>query len=531
MKQHIENKLKKILKLKEKPQVKIILNQYGDLASNALFIWAKENKSNPSTWWEENKEKVNSSFKNYFEKIEFKNGYLNFSLNKKILFKIFKALVKNKKNVFRLNFGRNQKIILEFVSANPTGPLHLGNGRNAILGETLSRILKECGFSVFKEYYNNNRGKQIEILGLSALNSCGFKVNEENLYTGKYLKNLVEKNRGLCFKFKNQPEYLGYILSKKILEFYIKPTLKTLNIKFDNFFSERSLYNDLDKKVLEKIKKFTYEKDGAIWLKLNTKDEVLIKKTKEPTYFFSDILYHYNKFRIRKFKYSINILGADHLDHARRVREALKYFGIKESKLKFIIYQLVYVKKGENTLKMSKRRGDIILLDDLIKEIGPDPIKFYFALHPPETHLLFDIDLAKKKNEENLYWYVVYSGARLWSIIQKAKKEKIIRDLNFKLDPKKAWEILKEKEEIIEILKRIYFVKDILVDISKTFQIQILINYLIDLCKMINSFYEKERIIENNLKNTISKLEFIYAVTNALKRIFYLINIDFKEKV
>jgi len=536
MKNELENRLKKILKTKEKPQVKIILNQHGDLASNALFIWAKENKSNPYKGWEENKEKLNYYFKNIFDKIEFENGYLNFFIKKDILFKFFKLLLKNKKNIFELNFfksnfGHNQKIILEFVSANPTGPLHLGNGRNAILGEILSRILKETGFSVFKEYYNNNRGKQIETLGLSALNFLGFKINKEDLYRGDYLKELAEKNKGLCLKFKDQPEYLGYLLSKKILEFYIKPTLKSLNVSFDNFFSEKKLYEKLDKEVLNKIKKFTYEKDGALWLKLQSKDEVLIKKTKEPTYFFSDILYHYNKFKIRKFKYSINIFGADHLDHARRLKEALNYFGIKEKQLKFIIYQLVYVKKGESTLKMSKRKGDFVLLDDLIKEVGPDPIKFYFALHPPETHLLFDIDLAKKKNEENLYWYVVYTGARLWSILEKAKKEKIIKNFNFKLDPKKAWDYLKENDDVINILKRIYFVKDILIDISKNFQIQILPQYIVEISKIINSFYEKEKIIENDLKKTLSKLEFVYCITNALKRLFYLINIEFKEKV
>ncbi len=527
MKNELELKLKKLFKTKERPQVRVILNEYGDLASNVLFIAAKENKKEPKKIWDEFKDEVEKRLAKNFEKIEFVNGYLNFHLKKDLLFKTFKIAVKKPKQISLSNFGHKQKVIVEFLSANPTGPLHLGNGRNAVLGEVISRVLKKTGFSVFKEYYNNNRGRQIKILGLSALSFLKLPTENENeLYKGKYLEELVNKNKGLCFKFKDQPEYLGYLLSKKILEFYIKPTLKSLGIKFDNFFSERSLYSSLDKEVLQKIKRHTYKKDGALWLKLETKDEVLIKSDGEPTYFLSDIIYHYHKFVKRNFKYGINILGADHLDHGRRLKEALKILGIKENKLKFIIYQLVYVKKFEKILKMSKRKGDIIFLDDLIKEVGPDPIKFYFVFHPPETHLTFDLELAKKKTEENLYWYVVYTGARLESILKKfgkiSKKE---------IDVKKCWEIFKDNKQFIEILKRIYFWKEILIEVAKSLQVQILPQYIVETCKKINNFYESEKIIEKDRSKTYQKLPAIIALVNFLKEAFDTLNIEFKEKV
>lgn len=528
MKIELEKKLKRIFNLKQEPQVKIILNEYGDLASNVLFLWAQENKKTPFAGFELFKEKLQQELKDF--EIEFLNGYLNFKIKPEILFSTFKLSLKKPAKISLTNFGHNQKVIVEFVSANPTGPLHLGNGRNAILGEVIARVLKKTGFKVTKEYYNNDRGNQIKILGLSALSIVGKIKKENEFYQGKYFIDLVNKNKGLCFKI-DQPEYLGYLLSKKILEFLIKPTLKTLQIKFDSFFSERKLYPEIYNKVLPKIKKYTYIKDGALWLKLKTKDEVLIKKDGEYTYFLSDILYHFHKFRIRNFKYGINVLGADHLDHARRVKEALNLLGIKENKLRFIIYQLVYVKKGGQILKMSKRKGDIILLDDLIKEVGSDLVKFYFLLHPPQTHLIFDLDLAKKKSEENLYWYVVYTGARLASILRKAKKEKKINKIENLLDPKKAWEEIKENELALEILKRILLWKDILIEIAKSLEVSLLPQYLIETAKKINTLYEKEKILEKDFKKMSAKLMLIQAIINFLKEGFETINIEFLEKV
>lgn len=530
MKGELEKKLQKIFQLKQKPQVKIILNEYGDLASNALFLWSQQNKQAPIEGFKKFKDKLHQEFDSLLE-FDFLNGYLNFKIKSDFLFKTFKLALKKPRKIFSNNFGRQQKIIIEFVSANPTGPLHLGNGRNAILGEVISRVLKKVGFRVTKEYYNNDRGNQIKILGLSALNFLGKVKFQDNFYQGDYLKELTFKNKGLCLKYQHQPEYLGYLLSKKILEFMIKPTLKALDVKFDSFFSERKLYPQIYEIVLKKIKKYTYLKDGALWLKLPTKDEVLIKKDGEFTYFLSDILYHYHKFKIRNFKYGINIFGADHLDHARRVKEALYLLGIKEKQLKFIIYQLVYVKKHGQLLKMSKRKGDLILLDDLLKEAGAGSVKFYFLLHPPETHLTFDLDLAKKKTEENLYWYLIYTGARLNSVILKAKKEKRIKRIDNLLDPRKAWEEIKENQFMIEILKRIFLWQDILIEVAKSLEVSLLPQYLVETAKKINQLYEKEIFLDKDLKKMYAKLMFVQVLINFLKDGLETINLEFLEKV
>ena len=283
--------------------------------------------------------------------------------------KTFRAIYKNKEKFFKQNYGRNQKLNIDYVSANPTGPLTLGNARGAVLGDALSNILKLAGFRVTKEYYVNDRGTQIEILGKTILAHLGKIPWEENFYQGEYLKEIASRIRAKL-DTGQAPEKIGKKIADYILNNFIKPSLKKFGTFHDWYFFETELYkNNLDKKVLKilKKKKLIEERDGALFLLLTKlvedKDEVLIKKTGEPTYFFSDILHNYYKFFIKKNKIEILIVASDHLDHTRRLKSALKIFGIKNYQFIPIVYQFVHLKKGEEYLKMSKRRGIFITLE------------------------------------------------------------------------------------------------------------------------------------------------------------------------
>jgi arginyl-tRNA synthetase len=505
----LERKLKNLLRKEiEKEKAKKILEKLkvfliqdeklGDYSTNLIFL-LKEFASEKENFLIE---KIKKEF-NQFSKIEIVNNYLNFYLSDYELLRTFRTVYKNKEKFFKQNYGRNQKLNIDYVSANPTGPLTLGNARGAVLGDALSNILKLVGFRVTKEYYVNDRGTQIEILGKTILAHLGKISWEENFYQGEYLKEIAEKFKNKIVDL--EPQKVGKKVADHILNNFIKPSLKKFGTFFDWYFFETELYkNNLDKKVLKILekKKLIEERDGALFLFLTKlgedKDEVLIKKTGEPTYFFSDILHYYYKFFIKKNKIEILIVASDHLDHVRRLKSALKIFGIKNYQFIPIVYQFVHLKKGEEYLRMSKRRGVFITLEDLIQEIDPGIIRFFFLQKSPEVVIEFDLDLAKKESEENPYWYIQYAYARLNSILEKAGKRPNI-------DPQKVFGAIKDIESAKTILRKIHQFQDLIYLIYKEKRVNLLTEYLISLAKKIHNFYEKERILPDR-----RKIAFVY---------------------
>jgi len=506
----LEQKLKNLLRKEiEKEKAKKILEKLkvfliqdeklGDYSTNLIFL-LKEFASEKENFLIE---KIKKEF-NQFSKIEIVNNYLNFYLSDYELLRTFRTVYKNKEKFFKQNYGRNQKLNIDYVSANPTGPLTLGNARGAVLGDALSNILKLAGFRVTKEYYVNDRGTQIEILGKTILAHLGKIPWEENFYQGGYLKEIASRIRAKL-DTGQAPEKIGKKVADYILNNFIKPSLKKFGTFFDWYFFETELYkNNLDKKVLKILekKKLIEERDGALFLLLTKlgedKDEVLIKKTGEPTYFFSDILHYYYKFFIKKNKIEILIVASDHLDHTRRLKSALKIFGIKNYQFIPIVYQFVHLKKGEEYLRMSKRRGVFITLEDLINEIDPGIIRFFFLQKSPEVAIEFDLDLAKKESEENPYWYVQYAYARLNSILEKAGKRPNI-------DPQKVFWAIKDIEPAKIILRKIHQFQDLIYLIYKEKRVNLFAEYLISLAKKIHNFYEKERILPDR-----RKIAFVY---------------------
>lgn len=527
----LEKKIKKLLKkdlneeiIKEMRFFLIKEKDLGDYSTNLLFLLQKKyspEKINQII------EKIKNHFYQNFSSIEIVNNYLNFKLSDYALAKILRQKYKtifSKKNFsfLKKNKSRSFKINIDYVSANPTGPLTLANARGAVLGDALANIFKLYGHKVTKEYYVNDRGTQIELLGKTILAHWGKISFEDNFYQGDYLREIADKLKNKISL--DKPQKIGKIVSDYILKNYIKPTLRKFGTFHDFFFFESELYQKgLKEKILKKLKRenMLEEREGAVYLLLTKlgeeKDEVLIRNNGEPTYFFSDLLYHYYKFFIRKFKIVILIVGADHLNEVRRLKQALKIFKIRNYQFQYILMQFVHLKKGEEQLKMSKRKGVFITLDELINLVKADIVRFFFLQKSPEITVEFDLSLAQKQSEENPYWYVQYAHARLCSVLEKAKKMKLSW---LKVDPQKiAFDLLKI-EEAKEIIRDIAKFEDVINIANKDYRVNILIEYIIGLCKKIHSFYEKEKIIPDK-----SKLAFTDFLISFLRFYFLILGI------
>ncbi|MDP1629060.1 MAG: arginine--tRNA ligase, partial [bacterium] len=418
--------------------------QFGDFAANAAMKLVGAARKNPIEIANLIKNRIESGkiASGIFKKIEVAGpGFINFYLSDRYLQKRAGDILKSGKKYGSNNLGRGRKIQVEFVSANPTGPLHLGNGRGGAIGSALANILAFSGFKVEREYYVNDRGNQVKMLGASTSAGREFVLKhrlKENIYQGQYIKDWEEKNKKLVEKYKNSPrlrqdeagnlEELGRRMAKDFLNEMIKPVIKKFGIRFDKWFSEKSLYDDgtIKKKLTEMRKKnLFYEKDGALWFRAKNfgdgEDRVLVKSDGEMTYFLSDLAYHWNKFRVRKFAESIDIWGADHYGYIERLKAGLRALKIPEDKLAVIITQMVRLIEGGKEIRMSKRAGTYVTLDELIDEVGADVAKFFFLLSSPDTHMDFDLKLAKEKSEKNPVYYVQYAHARICSILKKAK--------------------------------------------------------------------------------------------------------------
>lgn len=510
---------------------------FGDYTSNALFLLGKELKQSPQELFPALAQKLDDDFKQDAS-VAFANGHLNFKLTEKSLFARFKLFLKNQKKGVTpsLPASLKERIGIEFVSANPTGPLTLGNGRGAVIGETLAKILSCCGHRVSKEYYVNDRGRQIRLLGETLLAHHGIIPWRDDLYQGDYVKELARHRALLVQTLKNDPEKLGVAVSNLILKEMIKTPLARFGVTFDHFDSEQKLYTQkLDQKLLALLKKknLVMEQNDAVWLNLTAageaKNEVVFKKSGEPTYFFSDLLRHWYKFFVRRQKRAILIVGADHFDHGRRLRAALQLLGVKPSQLEMIVHQLVHITHGEQLLRMSKRKGIFVTLDDLMNEVGPDPIKFSFLRHPPETHINFDVELAKKSSEENPVWYLKYALARLESVFEKAKAQQLQTPRTY--DPKKVFDAIAAKESYLQLVRTMIQLPDLLEEICRTLQVHRLADYSLQVAKMFHMLYEKERFLSTDRKMTRMNLVFLNGVRTFLKELFSLAGLQPVKKM
>jgi arginyl-tRNA synthetase len=521
----------------------------GDFATNVALLLTKEVGKIPMEVAEKIKNIIQSSAfpsrqqvaeipqsQAFFEKIEVaKPGFINFYLSKEALQLEVEKINEEKNNFGNSKIGQGKKIHLDFVSANPTGPVHIGNARGGPLGDTLAKVLEKVGYKPYREYYVNDAGNQVDILGHSILG------NAEAQYSGEYIEEIREKlktNQSSAFPFRrdvgipqNQAFEIGEAGVKIILEEIIKPSMEKFGIKFDNYFSEKELQES--GKVEEiintlKEKGYIYEKDGAIWFKStefgDDKDRVVVKSDGQKTYFGSDIAYHKEKLD-RGFDKLIDIWGADHHGEVKRTKGALEALGYKD-KLDVILTQFVRVLKGGKEVKMSKRAGTYVSIDDLIDEAGRDATRFFFLMYSPDTHMNFDMDLAREKSEKNPVYYVQYAHARICSILRKAENPRLSLGDAPRLSLGKLH--LKERALIFELSK----FPDLVEEISQNYAVHHLPQYAIGLADKFHSFYDECRVIdENNLELTAARLETVKAAQIVLAEVLRLMGISAPEKM
>ncbi len=481
---------------------------HGDYSSNVALVLAKALNKKPREVAEDIKSKIKSDL---FSKIEIAGpGFINFFISEKYLQKQVEEILKQKKNFGNSKIGNNKKINVEFISANPTGPLTLGNGRGGFGGDVLSKVLQRAGYKVTKEYYINDTGNQINKLGHSVL------ADEEAVYKGKYIDDLKEKVKG------KDADDIGKKAAKIILEKMIKPSIKKMGIKFDVWFSETNLYKnkEVDKAIEELTNKgFTYQSEGAVWFKSkdigDDKDRVLLRADGIKTYFASDIAYLKNKFE-RGFDKLILFLGADHYGYIARLKAACQALGYKKENVDALILQLVKLFENGKEVRMSKRTGIYVTIDELIDEVGLDAARFFFLQRSLDTHFNFDMDLAKEKSDKNPVFKVQYAYARINSIIKKSKV------LFFKT---KDFALLREPAEN-NLIKELVRFPEVVEDMANDYQLQRLPQYALDVSEAFHSFYEKCQVISKDKQLTKSRLSLIIATKIVLENVLELMGVS-----
>jgi arginyl-tRNA synthetase len=424
-----------------------------------------------------------------------------------------------------LNNSESPKILIEYVSANPTGPLHIGHGRWAAFGDSLNRLLKDYGFNVQTEFYVNNYGNQMELFTLSIIARMKELLKQsfvfpEGGYQGEYVIDIANKILNKYPILTNEDQSLHFdLIKEEALNIALneqKETLKNFGVTFDSFFFESKLHEENKiNKIIDILisKKQTYEKDGALWLKtsdyLDNEDRVLIRENGLPTYFAADIAYHYEKFN-RNFDIYINIWGTDHHGYIARLKSALKALGLPEERLIILLGQLVNLYRNKNLIRMSKRTGNMITLKDLIEDVGPDVLRFYLASRSLNSTIDFHIEKAKEVTMDNPLYYVQYACARI-SSIRRNIAEKIPDDLN-------EYSKYIENADELEVIKKIDNFDFFREKAVRDYEPYYLVTYMLDLSRLFHIYYQKNRIINDEKNVQWSRLLLISKVHEVLSK-------------
>lgn len=510
----------------------------GDYTSSVPFILSRYAKKSPQELGEKIRNRIKDIDKK-LNKIEVVSGYLNFFFRQEVYSDFIRQINIKKESFGKLDIGKGKKILLEFVSANPTGPLHVGHGRGAVFGDTLSRILRCAGYNIVNEYYINDAGNQVRELGRSIYSDyCNnFGVRKEpGEYRGEYIhkiaQELVEKDGGKHLTESNQTlEYFIDFGVKRMLN-QINGDLEKLNIKMDSWVSEKELFEKgTVQNILDRLKDsgHTYEKDEALWFSStkfgDDKDRVLIKADGEKTYFSSDIAYHYEKFS-RGFDEYINIWGADHHGYLPRLKASLTALGLDARRLKVIFVQMVRLTRDGKPVQMSKRSGDYVTLGELIDEVKSDAARFFFLMREPDSGLNFDIELAKKQSIDNPVYYVQYAHARICSIFREAESKGIKIP-----DPHESdLSVLNNADEMRLIRMLIHF-RDEIERSARTLAVHNITYFLIELANEFHKYYNNYRVLDENKKIRDARMLLVNAVKIVIGSGLKLLGISAPEQM
>ena len=535
--------IKTILKELKYPNIDISVQipkkiTHGDLTTNVAMLLAKNLQKNPTELANNIIKLLQSNFSEHYEDINVAGpGFINVKMNKNIIIDLLKEIKNQNENFGKNTQGQGKNAIVEFVSANPTGPLTVAHGRGAIVGDTISRILEWNGYTVDREYYFNNAGRQMRILGESVqaryLNNCGIKTNfPDEGYKGEYINDIaISLQKDFDKKYINEEtvEVFKNYAEHQIFN-DIKSTLKTLKINFDNYFNEDDLYknknieqtvSDLDKKGL------IYKKDNATWFagsKVNRPvDRVLIKSSGEPTYRLPDMAYHRTKFE-RNYDKIIDVFGADHMDAYPDIIEAMNQLEYDSNKIEVLIHQFVTITENNKPIKMSTRKANFTTLQELCDEVGSEVVRYFFIMRNINSHLNFELEIAKDQSDANPIFYLQYAHARICTILRKAA------DLNFKIDDEEKLDLLNETMENDLMNSMINFPNIVKKSYDKL-DPQIISNYLEELSSKFHKYYSSCRIITDDKKITHSRLFLVDSLRIILRNGLDVLGITAKERM
>lgn len=504
----------------------------GNYSTNIALALASELKKSPREI--ANAIKMNFS-SNIISKVEVAGpGFINFFINKECLYNVLNEILDKKKNYGKSNIGQNKKINIEYVSVNPTGIMHVGHGRGAAYGDNLSRILSFTGYDVTREYFINDAGNQMNNLGISIKERykelLGFPFDlPEDGYHGKEIITIAEeiKNKYHDQKLDSQVEFfkqygLEYLLKQ------IKIDLDKYRVNFDVWTSEQTLYDEgLIENIMVKLRKSgdCYIKEDALWLNTakygDEKDRVLVKSDGNYTYLVPDIAYHSNKFE-RNFDECIDVFGADHHGYVSRLKIALEILGYDTNKLDIKILQMVRIIKDGKELKLSKRTGQTITLNDLIDEAGINATRYFFASKSIDTQMDFNLDLAIKQTNENPVYYIEYANARITKILNKYHRYDLVGKKNY---------MYLDEELTYNILNKLYEFKDVVENASKKRIPHLITNYVYELAGSFHNYYSNIQIITENEEETLEHLLLINAIKIVINNSLNLLGIIPREEM
>ncbi len=467
-------------------------------------------------------------------------GFLNFRLSPAWLAGQVDAILAEGEAFARVPLGAGQRAQVEFVSANPVGPLHVGNGRGLALGDTLANVLAAAGYDVEREYLVNDAGTQTESFAATLYARYQQLFGREaevppGGYPGEYMLGLAEGLKAIQGDSllrppgESYPDELHDLGVERMME-VIKADLAALGVRYDRWFSERSLYTSgTYEKAMALLREggFVAEKEGATWFASSElgdeRDNVLVRSSGAPTYFASDIAYHYDKFLVRGFDRVINIWGADHQGHVPRMKAAVAALGVEPGRLSIIIYQLVTLKRGDEVVRLSKRAGDIVTLRELVDEVGPDAARFVFLSRAADSHMDFDIELAKRQSAENPVYYVQYAHARIAGILAHAAE---------RLPDHSDGDVsLLTHEAELALVRKMLLLPELVESISISLEPHPLPYYAIDLATAFHDFYEKCRVVSDDVALSKARLKLVAAAKLVLARTLALMGMSALERM
>jgi arginyl-tRNA synthetase len=511
--------------------------EFGDLATNVAMLWAKTAKKPPRLIAEMILKNLEDPDGILARREIAGPGFLNFAFAPKFYYQRLRELAAGRETA--LDLGHGAKVQVEFASVNPTGPLHVGHGRVAVIGDVLARLHEATGFKVEREYYVNDAGKQMENLGLSLYaryrELFGEKIDfPEDGYPGDYVKELAaEIKQKDGDKFLKEPkdaavDYFRQFGGDSLLG-TIRGQLGEFGIQFDSYFSERALRERSEvvrSMDLLRGRGLLYSEDGAQWFKStefgDDKDRTVIKSDGELTYFASDIAYHRNKFE-RRFAKLINVWGADHHGYVPRLKAALRGLGYAPDLLQVVLVQMVQLTRGGEPVRMGKRTGDFVSLEEVLEEVGRDAARFFFLMRKSDSHLDFDLELAKRQSSENPVFYVQYAHARVASIFEQALKHGVAwNSAQREIVPVERLELAEE----LELIRKMIQFNDVLEESVRELEPHRIVFYLLDLAGEFHRYYNRVRVISEDADLSRARLLLVENAQKTIRRGLEILGVD-----